>query len=99
MTLSLTGLTAMQLIASEGIRSVVVDQRGSAAVKSLVCQMPPLTVAANTCLLLAGSTASMLTAPVFRLPAVVGPIESPELVMEPGPSVTQSGTPVSICDW
>src|SRR6516165_8501091 len=70
----LTGLTAMALMARDGMRSVVVVQFGVAAVKSEVCQMPPLTVAAKRCLLFIGSTANALTAPTSRLVAGVGPM-------------------------
>src|SRR5258708_26793897 len=95
MTLLLTGLTAIALMESEGIWSVVVVHVGDAAVKSAVCQMPPLTVAANTCLPFVGSTARALTAPTSCCVAIVGPMTLPALICGPGPSATQSCTPTS----
>src|SRR5947209_17744953 len=106
MTLLRRGLKAMELIASEGMRSVVVVQMGVAAVKSAVCQMPPLTVAANRCLAFIGSTAMALTAPTFRLaePSAAGPMTLPPCATVPpsvigaGPSALQFGTPGKLTD-
>src|SRR6266849_1821711 len=98
MTLLLTGLNAMALMDSEGNRSVVVVHVGEAAVKSWVCQMPPLTVAANTCLLLFGSTANWLTAPTSCCVASEVPITLPALICGAGPSGAQFGTPMSPTD-
>ena len=64
MTLLLTGLKAIELMANEGMRSVVVVQVGLATVKSGVCQTPPLTVATNKCFEFVGSTAMALSAPL-----------------------------------
>src|SRR6266478_3333880 len=98
MTLLLLGLKATELMANDGRRSVVVVQVGFAAVKSLVCQIPPLTLATSKCLAFAGSIAMALSAPAFRLVAAVGPITFPPVAAVPpsvigaGPSGTQLGT-------
>src|SRR5262245_25144457 len=94
MTLLLTGLNAIALMESEGNRSVVVVHVGEAAVKSVVCQMPPLTVAANTCLSFVGSTAKALTAPASCCVAGVVLMTLPALVIGAGPSGAQPGTPM-----
>src|SRR5260370_25979754 len=86
MTLLLTGLKAMLSMASEGIRSVVVVQVGVAAVKSGVCQTPPLTLAASRCLAFVGSTAIALIAPT-AIPS------TPPTVIGAGPSGNQFGIP------
>src|SRR5713226_8419999 len=100
MTLLLTGLKAMDSMASDGRRSVVVVQVGFATVKSLVCQIPPFTVAAYRCFVFIGSTAMALMAPAFKLWAAVGPItlapfglNVPPSVIGAGPSAIQVGTP------
>src|SRR5262249_51037479 len=79
-------LMATALMASEGMRSVVVAHTGVGAVKSLVCQTPPLTVAANTCLGFAGSTARALTAPTDCVVAGAGPMTLAAFWIGPGPT-------------
>src|SRR5260370_20876087 len=96
MTLLLTGLMPIELMDSEGMRSVVVVQVGLAAVKSAVCQTPPLTLPANTCLLFEGATARASMAPTSWLVASVGPLTLPALICGLRPSGAPFGTPLRI---
>jgi len=80
MTSLLAGLKAIELMDNEGKRSVIVVQLGVGAVKSAVCQMPPLTLPAITCLLFIGSTARASTAPTSSVVAGIGSPVSPAFI-------------------
>src|SRR3954468_23093450 len=110
MMLPLVGLNATALMASDGIWSVLVVQATVGALIFEVTQTPPLTAPIATCAALFGSTAIASIAPAWMSaaspvrmgvpPVLLLPFRSTldALVMSPGPTGDQSGTPGEIAD-